>query len=149
MSSSLCTFLEFLKKKVIEIDMLTWRKSIMVFVIDCKSEENAHKFERENTILEKVLKEKFVSLETPAVSWERLNQPFGETWWAVLKATRRVHGGVEALHFLQEEESTKKIYQKHRVKSKLQQSWSKIMMSSLSMLGRLMNSWYKKLSIQR
>ena len=38
------------------------------------------KSERKQFILEKVLKEKFVSLETLYKSWGRLNQQFDVTW---------------------------------------------------------------------
>ena len=67
------------------------------------------KSERKQFILEKVLKEKFVSLET-------LVQELGTSESTVRRdldeleaesKLRRVHGGAESLHFLQEEESNK------------------------------------------
>ena len=67
------------------------------------------KSERKQFILEKVLKEKFVSLET-------LVQELGTSESTVRRdldeleaesKLRRVHGGAEILHFLQEEESNK------------------------------------------
>ena len=65
------------------------------------------KSERKQFILEKVLKEKFVSLET-------LVQELGTSESTVRRdldeleaesKLRRVHGGAESLHFLQEEEN--------------------------------------------
>ena len=80
------------------------------------------KSERKQFILEKVLKEKFVSLET-------LVQELGTSESTVRRdldeleaesKLRRVHGGAESLHFLQEEESNKeKSIKNIQVKSKI------------------------------
>ena len=80
------------------------------------------KSERKQFILEKVLKEKFVSLET-------LVQDLGTSESTVRRdldeledesKLRRVHGGAESLHFLQEEESNKeKSIKNIQVKSKI------------------------------
>lgn len=80
------------------------------------------KSERKQFILEKVLKEKFVSLET-------LVQELGTSESTVRRdldeleaesKLRRVHGGAESLHFLLEEESNKeKSIKNIQVKSKI------------------------------
>ena len=80
------------------------------------------KSERKQFILEKVLKETFISLDT-------LVQELGTSESTVRRdldeleaesKLRRVHGGAESLHFLQEEESnTEKSIKNIQFKSKI------------------------------
>ena len=80
------------------------------------------KSERKQFILEKVLKEKFVSLETLVrelgTSESTVRRDLDEL--EAESKLRRVHGGAESLHFLQEEESNKeKSIKNIQVKSRI------------------------------